>query len=119
MTDRRSLPGYPVYPGLEPYQRYRHAERLFAAEQFTAACAELEQLLAQIDDHESTAARQLLARSYFHSAQLGRAESMARTLLAKDPDDGYAALLLARSLERQSRHAEAGAVRRRAEALGA
>ena len=42
-----------------------------------------------------------------------------RALLADDPTDAYASLLLARTLERGSRHDEARAAFRVAEALGA
>jgi Flp pilus assembly protein TadD len=63
--------------------------------------------------------RLLLARAYYHSAQLGRAETAARAVLADDPTDDYAALLLARTLERSSRKDEAAGALRVATALGA
>jgi predicted Zn-dependent protease len=53
------------------------------------------------------AARLLLARAYFHSAQLGRAELALRELIARAPTDAYAHLMLRRTLQRQNRHAEA------------
>ncbi|MPZ61342.1 MAG: hypothetical protein GEU93_08600 [Propionibacteriales bacterium] len=73
----------------------------------------LEQLLSDAEDtsggpdHGLTGVRMLLARCYYHSAQLGRTEAAARRLLAEDPTDAYAALLLARTLQRGSRHDEA------------
>lgn len=47
--------------------------------------------------------RLLAARAYFHSAQLGRAETALEQLVAESPDDSYARLLLGRVLERQGR----------------
>ena len=52
-------------------------------------------------------ARLVLARSYFASAQLRRAEEQLRILVERDPSDHYACHLLGRTLERQSRPAEA------------
>ncbi|MEV0681061.1 tetratricopeptide repeat protein [Actinosynnema sp. NPDC050436] len=48
-----------------------------------------------------------LALAHFHSAALGRAEGVLRELVDLDPSDGYARLLLGRTLSRRSRHAEA------------
>lgn len=53
------------------------------------------------------AARLLLARAYYHSAQLGRAEAELRLILERDPAEDYACLLLARTLQRRNRHEEA------------
>jgi len=78
-----------------------------------------------VDTHPHPAelgeARELLARSYYHSAQLGRAVEAAREALEHDPTNAYAALLLARALERSSRLGEADGARRMAPpaALGA
>ena len=107
------------------YDRYRWAEDRFAHRDYRGAARSLEDLLDEAagrpDDvgHGLAEARLLLARAYFHSAQLGRAEATLRALLADHPDDGYATLLLARTLERGSRHEEARPVLRLAEALGA
>ncbi|MCD2185805.1 tetratricopeptide repeat protein [Actinomycetospora soli] len=78
-------------------------------------------VLAELVEAEpdASAARLLLARAYYHSAQLGRAEEQARLLVADRPDDGYAHLLLGRSLQRQGRHDEATGPLRLAAALGA
>jgi tetratricopeptide (TPR) repeat protein len=57
--------------------------------------------------HGTTELRLYLARSYYHSAQLSRAEEILRAMLVDDPDDHYALLLLGRTLQRQSRHDEA------------
>jgi Flp pilus assembly protein TadD len=48
-----------------------------------------------------------LALAHFHSASLGNAERVLRSLVELDPSDGYARFLLGRTLSRQSRHAEA------------
>ncbi|GAA3723732.1 tetratricopeptide repeat protein [Salinactinospora qingdaonensis] len=55
---------------------------------------------------------ELLGRSYFHSAQLAKAEATFRKIIELDPGDAWAHLALARSLERQNREAEAGPYRR-------
>jgi cytochrome c-type biogenesis protein CcmH/NrfG len=65
------------------------------------------------------AALELLARSYFGSAQLGRAETALTRLVELAPANGWARRALARTLERQSRAAEAVAHHRVADALGA
>ncbi len=48
-----------------------------------------------------------LALAHFQSAALGKAEGVLTALVDLDPSDGYARLLLGRTLSRQSRHAEA------------
>ena len=55
---------------------------------------------------------------YKRQAQLGRAERAARELVAADPSDPYAVLLLGRVLCRQARGDEGKGWLRRAEALG-
>lgn len=82
---------------------------------------EAAQVLAELVDEEpdASAARLLLARAYFHSAQLARAEEQARVLVEANPSDGYAQLLLGRALARQSRHDEAAGPLKLAAALGA
>jgi tetratricopeptide (TPR) repeat protein len=55
----------------------------------------------------NVAVRLLLARSYYHSAQLRRAEAEFRAVIDLDPVEDYARFGLARSLERQSRLSEA------------
>lgn len=57
--------------------------------------------------HGTTELRLYLARSYYHSAQLARAEEILRAMLVDNRDDHYALLLLGRTLQRQSRHEEA------------
>lgn len=81
---------------------------------------EAAQVLTELvgEEPDATAARLLLARAYFHSAQLGPAEQEARTLVGTNPADGYAQLLLGRALARQSRHDEAAGPLKLAAALG-
>ncbi|MBK8445750.1 MAG: tetratricopeptide repeat protein [Micropruina sp.] len=64
-----------------------------------------------------TEAREYLARAYYLRASLAPAERAARTILQSDPTNEYVTLLLARILERQSRHDEAAGVRRMLVAL--
>lgn len=56
---------------------------------------------------ENAAVRHLLARAYFHSAQLGPAERELRALVDRDPADHYAHHVLGRTLERGGRLTEA------------
>jgi len=104
---------------LGAYETLRWAEDLFEHRDYYAAARVLQHL---VDTHDTPselgAAKELLARSYYHSAQLGRAIETAEHLLEERPDDAYVALLLARSYERASRP-EAAAAMRRARALGA
>jgi Flp pilus assembly protein TadD len=68
---------------------------------------------------ENEAALEALARAYFGSAQLSRAEGALARLVVLAPANGWARRALARTLERQSRHAEAVPHHRLADALGA
>jgi Flp pilus assembly protein TadD len=68
---------------------------------------------------ENQAALELLARAYFASAQLHRAEDALTRLVAQAPTNGWARRALARTLERQSRADEAVAHHRVADVLGA
>lgn len=107
------------------YERYHRATRQFDLRDYLGAARTLESLLMDAagdtdgPGHGLTEARLLLARAYYHSAQLGRAETAARAVLAESPTEAYAALLLARTLERGSRHDEAQEAMRVAVALGA
>ena len=68
--------------------------------------------------HSVTDLRLLLARAYFQSAQLGRAEATLIQVIEQSPTDSYAHLLLGRTLQRAGRHAEAARPLALAEALG-
>lgn len=104
---------------MSAYDAYRWAGELFERRDYYGAARVLQHLVdTHPHDGELGAARELLARSCFHSAQTERAAEVARELLDRDPSDGYAALLLTRSLERSSRRDEAAAVRRVSDAWG-
>lgn len=98
-----------------PADRWGRAGMFFEAKEYTTAARILRGLLAEDPGH--TAARLLLARAYYHSAQLRRAETELRTILDRDPVEAYATLLLGRTLERQSRDAEAAPYLRLAAAM--
>ncbi|HEV7187498.1 MAG TPA: tetratricopeptide repeat protein [Blastococcus sp.] len=82
---------------------------------------EAARILARVVEAEpgNAAAVELLARAYFGSAQLGRAEEALTRLVALAPTNGWARRALARTLERQSRHDDAVTHHRVADALGA
>ena len=84
---------------------YRRATMFFEAGDPTEAARLLEPIVAAEPDN--AAVRQLLARAYFGSAQLGRAEEQLRALVERDPSDHYAHHVLGRTLERVGRTTEA------------
>ncbi|MFF3905690.1 tetratricopeptide repeat protein [Streptomyces sp. NPDC001848] len=96
-------------------ERWERARMFFDAKDYYAAAQVLEGLVAEVP--EQTGPRLLLARAYYHSAQLRRAEAELRTLVERDPVEHYARLLLGRTLQRQGRHDEAEPHMRLASAL--
>ncbi|HET6986153.1 MAG TPA: tetratricopeptide repeat protein [Kribbella sp.] len=66
---------------------------------------------------EDVGTRLLLARAYYHAALLKPAEEHLLEVIEREPTEYYAHLMLARTLERQSRAEEAGKHRRIAAAL--
>jgi FMN reductase len=96
--------------------RFARAHGLFDTKDFHAAATLLAALATEVPD--DLAVRLLLARAYYHSAQLERAETEARAVLDADPANAYAHLLLGRTLQRMSRHAEATGPLRLAAAMG-
>jgi predicted Zn-dependent protease len=107
---------------IQPFQTDLHSEYLradlfFSMGQPVEAARVLEPLVAAEPGNE--AALELLARSYFGSAQLQRAEDALRRLVELAPANGWARRALARTLERQSRGDEAAPHHRMADALGA
>ncbi|MFF3935456.1 tetratricopeptide repeat protein [Streptomyces phaeofaciens] len=98
-----------------PAERWERARLFFEARDYTAAARVLVGLVEEVP--EQTGPRLLLARAYYHSAQLRRAESELRTIVDRDPVEHYARLMLGRTLERQGRHEEAGPHLRIASAL--
>lgn len=116
------MPTYAT-PAPSAYDLFRSAQRLFARKRYLEAARDLEALLGHPDacdpqGHGVHDARQLLARAYYHSAQLSRAEAMSRAVLADHPDDAYTMLLLGRTLQRAHRGPEASGWLRRAQVLG-
>ncbi|GGM12656.1 MULTISPECIES: tetratricopeptide repeat protein [Micromonospora] len=84
---------------------YRRATVFFEAGDATGAARLLEPIVAAEPDNSSV--RQLLARAYFQSAQLSRAEEQLREMVDRDPADHYAHHVLGRTLERLNRPADA------------
>jgi Flp pilus assembly protein TadD len=102
--------------------RLEWARSLFDHGDFSAAAKAVAELVEETSSdqtlHGTTDLRLLLARSYFGSAQLGRAEGVLRGLVDDAPDDGYLHLLLGRTLQRQGRHDDARRHLALAEVLG-
>ncbi|MEV6806358.1 tetratricopeptide repeat protein [Streptomyces sp. NPDC017248] len=86
-------------------ERWERAQLFFEAKDYAGAARVLSGLVEEVP--EQTGPRLLLARSYYHSAQLRRAEAELRTIVERDPVEHYARLMLGRTLQRQARHEEA------------
>jgi len=84
---------------------FRRASMFFDAGDPIRAAQILEPIIAAEPGHADV--RLLLARAYFHSAQLRRAEEQLLVLVERDPSDHYVRYVLGRTLERQNRPAEA------------
>jgi predicted Zn-dependent protease len=102
---------------IDLHSEYLRADLLFAMGQPVQAARILEPVV--VAEPENEAALELLARAYFGSAQLAKAEESLARLVELAPASGWARRALARTLERQSRGAEAVAHHRMADALGA
>ncbi|MER5428280.1 tetratricopeptide repeat protein [Streptomyces sp. NPDC002588] len=98
-----------------PAERWERARLFFDARDYAAAARVLVGLVEEVP--EQTGPRLLLARAYYHSAQLRRAETELRLIVERDPVEHYARLMLGRTLERQGRHPEAAQHLRIASAL--
>ena len=98
-----------------PAERWERARMFFDAKDYYAAARVLGGLVDEAP--EQTGPRLLLARAYYHSAQLRRAEAELRTIVERDPVESYARLLLGRTLQRQGRGGEAAQHLRIASAL--
>ncbi|MER6960590.1 tetratricopeptide repeat protein [Streptomyces sp. NPDC000618] len=98
-----------------PAERWERAQQFFGAKEYATAAQVLVGLVEEVP--EQTGPRLLLARAYYHSAQLLRAETELRVIVERDPVEHYARLMLGRTLERQGRHEEAGPHLRIASAL--
>jgi hypothetical protein len=88
-----------------PAERWERARMFFDAKDYYAAARVLSGLVDEVP--EQTGPRLLLARAYYHSAQLKRAEAELRILVERDPVEQYARLMLGRTLQRQGRGVEA------------
>lgn len=86
-------------------EKWDRARLLFESRDYIAAARLLAAVVAEAPGESG--ARLLLARSYYHSAQLRRAEEQLRTIVDRDPTDHYAHLMLGRTLQRQGRPDEA------------
>ncbi|MFD8212546.1 tetratricopeptide repeat protein [Streptomyces sp. NPDC059697] len=96
-------------------ERWERAQLFFEAKDYAGAARVLGGLVDEVP--EQTGPRLLLARAYYHSAQLRRAETELRAIVERDPVEHYARLMLGRTLQRQGRHDEAESHLRIASAL--
>ncbi|MEV7977877.1 tetratricopeptide repeat protein [Streptomyces sp. NPDC086519] len=96
-------------------ERWTRAQLFFDARDYAGAARVLARLVEEVP--EQTGPRLLLARAYYHSAQLRRAEAELREIIERDPVEHYARLMLGRTLQRQARHEEAAPHLRIASAL--
>jgi predicted Zn-dependent protease len=94
-----------LWPELDLAERYERAQVFFDAGNYTTAC----RLLVDVVEAEPThqASRLLLARAYYHSAALRKAEEQLRIIVEREPTEAYAHLMLGRTLERLGRRREA------------
>jgi predicted Zn-dependent protease len=90
---------------VELIDEYRRARLFMELGKPADAAQILEAVMAA--EPENSDVRLRLALAYFASAQLNKAEAHLRDLVARDPSDHYAHHVLGRTLERQSRTAEA------------
>ncbi|MFJ9942041.1 tetratricopeptide repeat protein [Streptomyces erythrochromogenes] len=96
-------------------ERWARAQLFFDAREYATAARILEPLAGEAP--EQLAPRLLLARAYYHSAQLSRAERELRAVLERWPVEDYAQLMLGRTLERLGRSGEARPYLRMAAAM--
>ncbi|QIQ06638.1 tetratricopeptide repeat protein [Streptomyces liangshanensis] len=97
-------------------ERWDRAQLFFEAKEYGTAARILGSLVEEVP--EQVAPRLLLARAYYHSARLAKAEAELLAVLERDPVEHYARLMLGRTLERQGRPADAAPHLRLAAALG-
>lgn len=96
-------------------ERWARAQQFFEAQEYVTAAGILEGLVAEVP--EQVGPRLLLARAYYHSARLGKAETELLAVLERDPVEQYARLMLGRTLERLGRDGDATPHLRMASAL--
>jgi tetratricopeptide (TPR) repeat protein len=99
-----------------PAEKWERAQLLFESRDYVKAAELLAAVAGEVPFQTDLCL--LLARAYYHSAQLGKAEAQLRVLVDRDPVEHYAHLLLGRTLERQGRPEEAAPWLRLAAAFG-
>ncbi|MFX0538166.1 tetratricopeptide repeat protein [Ornithinimicrobium sp. Y1847] len=102
--------------GLDDHARYDRATFAFETKDYGRAADLLEPLVESTPGNAELML--LLARSYYHAARLGPAETVAREMVERWPTDAYAHLLLARTLQRAGRAQEGAVFLKMAEAMG-
>jgi predicted Zn-dependent protease len=95
--------------------RWDRAQMFFDAKEYMTAARILGGLVEEAP--EQIAPRLLLARAYYHSARLSKAEAELRAVLELSPVEHYARLMLGRTLERQGRPEDAAPHLRMAAAM--
>jgi predicted Zn-dependent protease len=104
-SKRRPTGNVAVVDDDDLFDEYRRAVIFFDAGDPVTAAKVLEPIVAAEPGRFDV--RLLLARAYFHSAQLRRAEEQLRDLIERNPSDHYVRFVLGRTLERQNRPADA------------
>jgi predicted Zn-dependent protease len=94
---------------------YGLGQQYFEERDYRGAVRALLPVVEETPDDVGT--RLLLARAYFHAALLKPAAEHLQEILDREPTESYAHLMMARTLERLSRHDEATKHRRIAAAL--
>lgn len=103
---------------LDDHARYDRATFAFETKNYGRAIELLQPLLDEGYQNANAQLLLLLARSYYHSARLGRAEEVLRVMVERWPSDAYAHLMLARTLQRAGRAEEGARYLKLAEAMG-
>lgn len=103
-------------PQPDPAATYDRAAFAFESKDYVTAAELLRPLAEQERQHHEL--QLLLARAYYHSAQLRRAEAQLLRVVDRWPDDAYAHLVLARTLQRAGRAEEGRVHLVLAEAMG-
>jgi predicted Zn-dependent protease len=83
---------------------YDRATFLFETKKYAAAADLFAELVEAEPDHHEL--QLFLARAYYHSAQLRRAEERLRVIVERWPSDAYAHLVLGRTLQGAGRAEE-------------
>ncbi|GLY15853.1 tetratricopeptide repeat protein [Kineosporia rhizophila] len=98
------------------HDRYRRAQTLIEL----GLVIEAAQVAAPLEKYESLPESylELLARIYFNSAQLNKAERVLRRLIEQNPANGWAHRVLARTLYRRNEKVESARFHRIADGFG-